>query len=73
VYEIQEDQKVRLASLEFLDYVMQWWHKVVMDIWLNKRSIMISWDDLKLCTRAVCFSLLYEGTLVETPTPSTMT
>jgi len=24
VYEVQEDQKVRLASLEFLDYVMQW-------------------------------------------------
>ena len=29
VYEVQEDQKVRLASLEFLDYAMQWWHKVV--------------------------------------------
>ena len=24
VYEVQEDQKVKLASLEFLDYAMQW-------------------------------------------------
>jgi len=24
VHEVQEDQKVKLASLEFLDYVMQW-------------------------------------------------
>jgi len=52
VYEVQDDQKVGLASLEFLDYAMQWWHKVVMDIGLNKRSIVASWDDLKLCMRA---------------------
>jgi len=24
VYEVQEDQKVEFASLEFLDYAMQW-------------------------------------------------
>jgi len=49
VYEIQEDQKVRLACLEFLDYAIQWWHKVVMDIGLNKRPIVVFWEDLKLC------------------------
>jgi len=49
VYEVQDDQKVRLASLKFLDYVMQWWHKVVMDIGLNKKPTVVSWDDLKLC------------------------
>jgi len=38
VHEVQEDQKVKLVSLEFLDYVMQWWDKTVMDIGLNKRS-----------------------------------
>jgi len=38
VYEVEEDQKVKLASLEFLDYAMQWWHQIVMDIGLNKRS-----------------------------------
>ena len=49
MYEVQDDQKVRLASLKFLDYVMQWWHKVVMDIGLNKKPTVVSWDDLKLC------------------------
>jgi len=27
VHEVQEDQKVKLTSLEFLDYTIQWWHK----------------------------------------------
>jgi len=49
VHELQVDQKVKLASLEFLDYVMQWWHKTVMDIGLNKRSVVVSWYDLKEC------------------------
>jgi len=26
VYLVQEDQKVKLASLEFFDHAMQWWH-----------------------------------------------
>ena len=52
VYEVQEDQKVKLASLEFLDYVMQWWYQTVMDIGLNKRSVVVSWYDLKECMRA---------------------
>jgi len=49
VYEVEEDQKVKLASLEFEDYAMQWWHQNVMDIGINKRSIVVSWSDLKLC------------------------
>jgi len=52
VHEVQDDQKVKLASLEFLDYAMQWWHKTVMDIGLNKRSAVVSWEHLKLCMRA---------------------
>jgi len=52
VYEVQEDQKVKFTSLEFLEYVMQWWHQIVMDIRLNKRLTMISWYDLKECMRA---------------------
>ena len=52
VYEVQEDQKVKLAFLEFLNYAMQWWHQTVMDIELNKRSVVVSWNDLKLCMRA---------------------
>jgi len=51
VYEVQEDQKVKLASLEFLDYAMQWWHQVVMEIGLNKRPTVVSWYDLKECMR----------------------
>jgi len=42
VYEVEEDQKVRLASLEFVDYARQWWHQTLMDIGLNKRSVVIS-------------------------------
>jgi len=30
---------------------MQWWHQLVMDIRLNKRSIVVSWNDLKVCMR----------------------
>ena len=51
MHEVQDDQKVKLASLEFLDYAMQWWHKIVMDICLNKRPTMVSWEDLKECMR----------------------
>ena len=52
VHEVQDDQKVKLASLEFLDYAMQWWHKLVMDIGLNKRPPVVSWDNLKECIHA---------------------
>jgi len=38
VYVVEEDQRVKLASLEFEDYAMNWWHKIVMDIGLNKRQ-----------------------------------
>jgi len=31
---------------------MQWWHKTVMNIGLNKRLVVVSWEDLKLCMRA---------------------
>jgi len=49
IHEVEEDQKVKLASLEYLDYAMQWWHKTVMDIGLNKRSAVVPWEVLKLC------------------------
>ena len=32
VYDVNEKQRVKLASLEFKDYTMQWWHKIVMDM-----------------------------------------
>ena len=31
---------------------MQWWHQTVMDIDLNKRPPVVSWDDLKDCMHA---------------------
>ena len=52
VYKVTEEQKVRLASLVFLDYANQWWHHLVLDIGLNKRSHAVSWYDLKTCMRA---------------------
>jgi len=41
VYEIEKDQKVKLAFVEFEDCAMQWWHQTVMDIGLNNRSIVV--------------------------------
>ena len=52
VHEVLDGQRVRLASLEFMDYAMQWWHKTLMDIGLNKRPPVVSWNDLKACVRA---------------------
>jgi len=49
VHEVLEAQRVRLASLEFLDYAMQWWHKTLVDIGLNKRPPVVSWNILKEC------------------------
>ena len=31
---------------------MQWWHKTLMDIGLNKSPPVVFWDDLKACMRA---------------------
>ena len=52
VYKVTEDQKVRLASLVFLDYANQWWQQTVLDIGLNKRPTVVSWYDLKACMHA---------------------
>jgi len=65
VYKVTEDQKVRLASLVFLNYANQWWHKLVMDIGINKRLTVVSWYDLKacMCMRFVCSSYWREHLL----------
>jgi len=55
-YGVHEDQKVKIASLEFLDYAMRWWHSIVMDIGYNKRPPVVSWNDLKECVCEVCSS-----------------
>jgi len=47
VHEVKDDQKVKIAFLEFLDYAMQWWHRLIMDIGLNKRPPVVSCNDLK--------------------------
>jgi len=49
---VRDEHRVRLASLEFLDYVMQWWHQYLMDIDLHKSPPVVSWNDLKACLRA---------------------
>jgi len=58
VYDVDEDQHVKLASLKFEDYAMKWLHQIVLDIGLKKMSIVVSWNDLKVCMRAVCYSSL---------------
>ena len=51
MYKVTEDQKVRLASLVSLDYVIQWGQQTLMDIKLKKRPFVVTWSDLKLCMR----------------------
>jgi len=56
VYQIDENHCVKLASLPLEDYVLDWWHKTIMDIGLNKRLIVVSWNDLKqycMCVRFI--------------------
>ena len=50
VYEVLDDQRVRLAS-RVHGLCMQWWHKTLMDIGLNKRPVVYL-NDLKACMRA---------------------
>jgi len=35
-YEVNDDQKVKIASLEFIDYAMQWWHRLVMALYTTR-------------------------------------
>ena len=42
---------MKVASLELIDYAMNWWHSIVMDIGYNKRPPVVSWNDLKECMR----------------------
>ena len=51
VHEVNDDQKEKIASLEFIDYAMKWWHNIVKDIIYSKRPPMVSWDNLKECMR----------------------
>ncbi|XP_068486670.1 uncharacterized protein [Phaseolus vulgaris] len=48
-YEVEEDQKVKIATLEFVDYAMKWWHNLVTDVFYNKRPPVVSWNDLIEC------------------------
>jgi len=59
IYDVDEDQCIKLSSLEFEDYVMQWWHQLVKDIRLNKRPFVVSWNDLKVCMCAQFVPLHY--------------
>ena len=47
VHEVHDDHKVKLASLEFSDYAMKWWHSVVKDIIYHKGPLVDSWNSLK--------------------------
>ena len=40
--EVDEDQKVKIAFLEFVDYAMKWWHGIATDICYNKRPPVVS-------------------------------
>ena len=52
VYKVQDDHKLRIVSLHFLDYAKEWWHQTLRHIGYNKRPLVVSWNDLKECMRA---------------------
>jgi len=47
IFKVHDNQRVRIASLEFLDYTLKGWHSVVRDIIYNKGPPVDSWDTLK--------------------------
>ena len=51
VYKVQDDQKLRIVSLYFLDYAKEWWHQTLRHIGYNKRPPVVSWNDLKSVCR----------------------
>ena len=52
MYKVQDDHKLKIIFVSFLDYAKEWWYNIVMDIIYSKRPPMVSWNDLKECTRA---------------------
>jgi len=51
-YKVQDDKKLRIVSLHFLDYAKEWWHQILRHIGYNKRPPVVSWNDLEECMRA---------------------
>ena len=43
---------MKIATLEFVDYAMKWWHSYVTNICYNKRPPVVSWNNLVEC---MCF------------------
>jgi len=52
IHEIQDEHKLKLATLEFSDYAMKWWHGIVKDIIYHKGPPVDSWNSLKDHMRA---------------------
>ena len=48
----QDEHKLKLATLEFSDYAMKWWHGIVKDIIYHKGPPVDSWNSLKDHMRA---------------------
>ena len=49
---VQDEHKYKLATLEFCDYAMQWWHGLVKDIMFHKGPPVGSWNSLRFQMRA---------------------
>jgi len=47
IHAIQDEHKYKLATLEFSDYAMKWWHRVVKEIIYHKGPPVDSWNSLK--------------------------
>ena len=47
LHDILDEHKYKLATLEFSDYAMKWWHGVVKVIIYHKGPLVDSWNSLK--------------------------
>ena len=57
---LQDDDKVFMASLEFEDYTMNWWNQVIVDITKRKRKLIFFEEKWKLALRESLFSSLLQ-------------
>ena len=50
-YEIRDDKKLKLATLEFQNYALVWWTNMVKDRKKYGEPLISTWDELKKLMR----------------------
>ena len=47
IHRYSEEKKVKLAVVEFTDYVMVWWERLVVERRRNRERLVSTWVELK--------------------------